>query len=213
MLKRIIELADIMCDLQNYNGVMIILSALSSSPVSRLHRTFQTLDKATIAKYAKLRFLMSHESNFKNYRKVLKDLPPETPCIPYVGIFLSDLRFIMDSSETLVPSDSFGLSELSINWAKLSKAYEIVANLGLLQSRAIYPSIQPSSELLNWLTECKHADFEACHQMSRRIEPPDYEILVEDLMLNEKSLKSRLQELETLLAERNAQSISDSVSP
>eukprot|EP01095_Lingulamoeba_sp_RSL-Kostka_P014126 TRINITY_DN605_c1_g1_i1.p1 TRINITY_DN605_c1_g1~~TRINITY_DN605_c1_g1_i1.p1 ORF type:complete len:108 (-),score=32.03 TRINITY_DN605_c1_g1_i1:78-401(-) len=43
---------------------------------------------------------MSNKENYGNYRKMLKEI--ELPCIPYIGIFLTDFVFVEDGNKDYV---------------------------------------------------------------------------------------------------------------
>lgn len=64
---------------------------------------------------------MSNENNFATYRKELKESPK--PCVPYIGIFLTDLVFVEDGNQ------DFKEGTLLMNVKKLRFAASIMFSL------------------------------------------------------------------------------------
>lgn len=84
-------------DLNNFDGVMCVVSAFEGAAIHRLHRSWEGVSKEKMRVYEDLRGLMSHESSFKRYRAALRECAP--PCVPYIGLYLTDLTFICDGNE------------------------------------------------------------------------------------------------------------------
>eukprot|EP00999_Lentomonas_sp_LEN2_P002639 NODE_516_length_1405_cov_4.821596_g482_i0.p1 GENE.NODE_516_length_1405_cov_4.821596_g482_i0~~NODE_516_length_1405_cov_4.821596_g482_i0.p1 ORF type:complete len:442 (-),score=81.48 NODE_516_length_1405_cov_4.821596_g482_i0:79-1311(-) len=108
-------------ELNNFNGVMIVLSAFSTTAIHRLSKTFGSLASAKAKELQDLKALMDHGSSFKNYRAALQAVNP--PCIPFLGLYLTDLTFIQDgNSETVKPGASKSSLPNLIDQAEPSKA-------------------------------------------------------------------------------------------
>ncbi len=97
-ITKIIELGVALSVLNNYNGVIEILSALHSSAISRLKETWSLVHKDTMAKLEELDQLMNTEGNFRYYRALLEKSKP--PIVPYMGLLLTDLTFMDDANLT-----------------------------------------------------------------------------------------------------------------
>lgn len=97
--KKFLYIARYCRDIGNFNGVMEILAGLQNSAVHRLRKTWdKVLSKSKYSDlYNSLLSLMSNNSNFKEYRAALHSVHP--PCIPYLGVFLTDLTFIEDGTK------------------------------------------------------------------------------------------------------------------
>ncbi|XP_038640833.1 ras-specific guanine nucleotide-releasing factor RalGPS2-like isoform X3 [Scyliorhinus canicula] len=80
-------------DLQNLHGLMAVISALQSAPVFRLSQTWALLSRKDKVVFEKLEILTSQDYNYKELRDYIKCLKL-TPCIPYLGTYLSDLTYI-----------------------------------------------------------------------------------------------------------------------
>ncbi|XP_067828891.1 ras-specific guanine nucleotide-releasing factor RalGPS1-like [Heptranchias perlo] len=93
VLSHFIKIARKLQDLHNLHGLMAVISALQSTPVFRLSKAWALLSRKDKAAFEKLETLMSKEDNYKQLRHYISCLKM-TPCIPYLGIHLSDLTYI-----------------------------------------------------------------------------------------------------------------------
>jgi len=91
-LNRFLAMAKSSIKINNFNGAMEILSALNSAPVHRLQRTWNMLPHKSWEWFEELTSLFNTSINWKAYREKLKSATP--PCVPYLGLYLSDLTFI-----------------------------------------------------------------------------------------------------------------------
>ncbi|VDL57246.1 unnamed protein product [Hymenolepis diminuta] len=93
-IEKWIAIADICRCLQNYNGVLQICAALESSSIHRLKNTWEVVAKQSRQSFEKLLNLVAASARFKNMREMLCD----PPCIPYLGMYLTDLSFIEEGA-------------------------------------------------------------------------------------------------------------------
>uniref|UniRef100_UPI0035900446 ras-specific guanine nucleotide-releasing factor RalGPS1-like isoform X2 n=1 Tax=Myxine glutinosa TaxID=7769 RepID=UPI0035900446 len=107
ILSHFIKIAKKLHEINDFHASVAVLSALQSVPIFRLSRTWGLLSRKDRASYEKMDYIMSKENNYKHMRDDLTSLR-RTPCIPYLGIFLSDLIYI-DSAYP--PSDGIMESE------------------------------------------------------------------------------------------------------
>ncbi|KAK2164820.1 hypothetical protein LSH36_58g06014 [Paralvinella palmiformis] len=94
-------IADICRCMHNYNGVLQICAAFVNSSVYRLKKTWEKISKQTKAMIEKLQTLVSSDGRFKNMRDALHRCDP--PCIPYLGMYLTDLSFIEEGTPNQTP--------------------------------------------------------------------------------------------------------------
>ncbi|EFA85873.1 Ras guanine nucleotide exchange factor [Heterostelium album PN500] len=99
VVKRFIIIAQKCRDIGNFNGCMEILSGLQNASVYRLSKTWEKIESKPLLKniYDELLVLMAQKNNFKDYRAALHSVHP--PCIPYLGVYLTDLTFIEDGTK------------------------------------------------------------------------------------------------------------------
>jgi son of sevenless-like protein len=98
---------------------MAILAAFESSSIHRLSLTWELLNENYISILNALRDLLSNSKNFGAYRTTLLKTSP--PCIPFIGLYLTDLIFIKDSTNTFLKQSTHLL-----NFSKLSKTAEVL---------------------------------------------------------------------------------------
>jgi son of sevenless len=97
MVTRLIDVADECRRLQNFNALMAIVCSLSMASVDRLKRTWAGIGTKPTKRIAELSSLMSMEHNYSRYRQQLHASRP--PMVPYLGVMLSDVTFILDGNK------------------------------------------------------------------------------------------------------------------
>ncbi|XP_048844763.1 ras-specific guanine nucleotide-releasing factor RalGPS2-like isoform X5 [Brienomyrus brachyistius] len=93
VLSLYIKTAKKLCDINNLHAVMAVVSALQSAPIYRLTKTWALLSRKDRATFDRLAYLMSKEDNYKRLRDYISS-QSMTSCIPYLGMYLSDLTYI-----------------------------------------------------------------------------------------------------------------------
>lgn len=112
-------------ELHNFNGVVTIISALNNSGIHRMRKTKEQVPKKEIGIYQELCDLVSQNNSYKNLRAAVKTSHP--PCIPYIGMFLTDLTFIEDGNK-----DTWKMTEM-INFFKRRKIAQIIMEIRNMQ--------------------------------------------------------------------------------
>ena len=110
---------------------MAALSALLSAAVNRLKITFSRISKKAARSFEKFRKELSGQKNWANYRGNLKAAVP--PCVPYLGVHLSDLVFVEQGNSDFLPSPS-GNGEV-INFAKRLMWATIIQEVEVFQKQ------------------------------------------------------------------------------
>ncbi|CAH0725117.1 unnamed protein product, partial [Brenthis ino] len=102
--------ADIARCLHNFNGVLQVCAALSNTSIYRLKKTWEKVSKTSKSTIEKMQTLTSSECRFRVLRDALHRCDP--PCIPYLGMYLSDLSFIEEGTSNYTPDGLLNFSKM-----------------------------------------------------------------------------------------------------
>ncbi|KAK7509866.1 ras guanine nucleotide exchange factor domain-containing protein [Phyllosticta citriasiana] len=167
VIKHFVSVADKCRMLNNFSTLTSIISALGTAPIHRLGRTWTAVNARTMATLENMRRLMGSTKNFAEYRDTLHKANP--PCIPFFGVYLTDLTFIEDGIPSLIKKTNL------INFAKRAKTAEVIRDIQQYQN-VPYP-LQPVPELQDYiLTNMQSAgDVHEMYDMSLQVEPRERE--------------------------------------
>ncbi|XP_043277433.1 ras-specific guanine nucleotide-releasing factor 2-like isoform X2 [Venturia canescens] len=102
--------ADICRVLHNYNGVLQICAAFTNSSVYRLKKTWEKVSKTNKQIIERLQNVVSSDGRFRNLRDALHRCDP--PCIPYLGLYLTDLSFIEEGTPNFTEDGLLNFSKM-----------------------------------------------------------------------------------------------------
>uniref|UniRef100_A0A8C5G1T2 Ras-specific guanine nucleotide-releasing factor 1 n=1 Tax=Gouania willdenowi TaxID=441366 RepID=A0A8C5G1T2_GOUWI len=161
VIEKWVAVADICRCLHNYNTVLEITSSLNRSSVFRLKKTWLKVSKQTKALIDKLQKLVSSEGRFKNLREALKNCDP--PCVPYLGMYLTDLAFIEEGTPNYT-------EDHLVNFSKMRMISHIIREIRQFQQTAYKIDLQP--KVAQYLLDMSYVlDEESMYESSLRIEP------------------------------------------
>ncbi|KAJ3215062.1 hypothetical protein HDU67_000842 [Dinochytrium kinnereticum] len=139
VLKHFVKIGDRAIVLKNFDLAMAVISALNSSSISRLAKTWILLTNKTNDTLSNLHNISDNSRNYTNYRSELRNLSP--PCIPFLGLYLTDLTFTVDGNPDV-------RNEKLINFDKFVKMYKIIVDIQRFQ----YPyALTEVTELADWI--------------------------------------------------------------
>ncbi|ONH67330.1 Guanine nucleotide exchange factor LTE1 [Cyberlindnera fabianii] len=92
-IQRFIHVAQHCKTLQNFSTLMQILLALGSDKVMKLKETWRIVEPGDILIFKNLESISSPLKNFMNLRIELNKIKPSLGCVPFLGLYLSDLIF------------------------------------------------------------------------------------------------------------------------
>lgn len=125
LISRFIHIAQHCYAMQNYASMMQILLALTSEKIGHLRQTWKNLLPGDILSLKNLEELTSPLKNFLNLRLSINQIKPSKGCIPFVGLYLSDLIFNAERPATI----KGGLEEKMINFSRFRTSVYIVKSL------------------------------------------------------------------------------------
>ncbi|KAJ8285542.1 hypothetical protein GJAV_G00028000 [Gymnothorax javanicus] len=160
-IEKWVAVADICRCLNNYNGVLEITSALNRSAIYRLKKTWAKVCKQTKALMDKLQKTVSSEGRFKNLRETLKNCNP--PCVPYLGMYLTDLAFIEEGTPNFT-------EEGLVNFSKMRMISHIIREIRQFQQTPYRIEHQP--KVTQYLMDkTLTMDEDTLYELSLKIEP------------------------------------------
>ncbi|XP_027204104.2 ras-specific guanine nucleotide-releasing factor 2-like isoform X1 [Dermatophagoides pteronyssinus] len=153
--------ADICRCFHNFNGVLQICAAFTNSSVYRLKRTWEKVAKTTKQTIEKLQTLVSTDGRFRNMREALHRCDP--PCIPYLGMYLTDLSFIEEGTPNFTDD---GL----LNFSKMRMIAHVIREIRHFQQTPY--KMEHNPKVTNYLLDTsRHLQDDELYQMSLTLEP------------------------------------------
>jgi len=151
-LEKFIDMAEKLYELNNFNGVFAVCSGLSLSGVYRLKKTWNAIEEEYKQKYQKLHRSISRDKNFAEIRTKIKNVKP--PCIPYIGLYLTDLTFIEEGNAKYVNG--------KINFVKCQHFAGVIRDMQTYQNtKYVYqqvPEIHETMTTLAFLNDQEQMD-------------------------------------------------------
>jgi len=159
MMEKIIGIARILKDMQNFSTLMAIVSAMNSAAIHRLHQTRHLVANSSGGGrgnsnnggenwkvFQELEQLMSNERSYSEYRAALKiaaanmpmsssSQPSQMSCIPHLGIHLSDLFLISEGNKDF-------RQDGTLHWQKFVLMTDSIASVVQFLPEKQHPSQQ-----------------------------------------------------------------------
>jgi hypothetical protein len=143
ILTQWVHIADKCLELRNYDALMAITCSLNSSMILRLKRTWALVAPDIVNVLKKMRSIVDVSSNYTSLRVQVQKCP--LPCLPFVGIYLTDLTFIDHRSSNLY-ADGTGL----INFEKQMETAKIIRDFQEFQQPYQFIEV---SEIQEWIED------------------------------------------------------------
>eukprot|EP01104_Vermistella_antarctica_P018091 TRINITY_DN6594_c0_g1_i1.p1 TRINITY_DN6594_c0_g1~~TRINITY_DN6594_c0_g1_i1.p1 ORF type:complete len:1512 (+),score=324.59 TRINITY_DN6594_c0_g1_i1:100-4536(+) len=160
VLTKFIQVAEKCLALNNLNAAMEIVSGLQDSAVFRLKPVWNDVPKKQAIAFEEINQIVSRDKNYQTMRTYLKQLDP--PCIPYLGVYLTDLTFIEDGM-----SDSLGKNKDLINFHKRRAVSQVIAEVQQYQQTPYYLEEVPI--LRDFLCDLPQLSQDDCWDLSLKV--------------------------------------------
>ncbi|MCJ1389397.1 hypothetical protein MMC18_002254 [Xylographa bjoerkii] len=152
LIKQWVKIASRCLDLNNYDSLMAIVCSLNSTAIQRLTRTWPLVSAKTNTTLEKLRAIVDISKNYTVLRQRLQN--QVAPCLPFVGIYLTDLAFVDmgNTSTRQLPGTGNDVEEPTsvINFDKHMKTAKIISDFQRFQ---ISYRLQEIPELQTWMQD------------------------------------------------------------
>lgn len=175
IIKQWVKIAIRCLELNNYDSLMAIICSLNSSMVLRLKKTWELVSAKTKARLEELKSITDVGRNYAVLRQRLQN--HVAPCIPFVGIYLTDLTFVDVGNGTTrqLPGETGRESLSVINFDKHMKTAKII---GQLQSFQVPYRLAAVPEMRDWMEsqinrvrESDQANVQSYYRRSLLLEP------------------------------------------
>ncbi|KAG0171525.1 hypothetical protein DFQ28_000878 [Apophysomyces sp. BC1034] len=170
MIKFWIKVGDCCIQLNNYNTLMAIRSALDSTSIVRLKKTWDCVSTKYKTMSEPIYRATDSQRNFAEYRQRLKNAV--APCLPFLGVYLTDMTFIDDGNSNHRMSP--GGHQL-INFDKYIKTTRVLNEIDQFQ---IPYRLVEVDEIQRYLVRCLETvekDDQVFYTRSLKVEPREEE--------------------------------------
>jgi len=170
VIKKFIKIMQKCKEYNNFNALQEILAAFSQSSVYRLKKTwakFEKTEKELFKELQDIKAMLVTDKSYAAYRKALKVADP--PCLPYLGVFLTDLTFIEEgNTDYLIVEDG---REDIINFEKLRKVATVIEQIIIYQQKPYhFDKVDVIYDYFNHLTYLPETE---AFKLSREVEPKE----------------------------------------
>ena len=142
---------------------MEILAGIDNSAIYRLKRTWPLVSDKRNKLYDRLKAQASSSQAYKAQREALHACKP--PCVPYLGMYLTDITFIEDGNKEFVEHEGHKL----VNFRKCRLLAAVLKEIQIYQQTPYH--LTPITYMQMYLMTEKPPDNEALFQLSLKVEP------------------------------------------
>ncbi|KAG1046522.1 hypothetical protein G6F43_010996 [Rhizopus delemar] len=167
LLKYWIKVGDACLHLNNYNTLMAIRSALDSTCIIRLKRTWDHVSSKYRAMWDPIYRATDSQRNFAEYRHRLKSAV--APCLPFLGVYLTDMTFIDDGNRDYCLSGNQKL----IHMDKYIKTTRVLNEIHQFQIPYRLIEVDEIQQYLHRVLDSVEQDDQVFYSKSLKLEPKE----------------------------------------
>ncbi|KAH8204525.1 hypothetical protein TruAng_001299 [Truncatella angustata] len=149
VIKQWVKIAHQCLQLNNYDGLMAIICSLNSSIISRLRKTWEFVSPKRREMLKTLQAIVEPSNNNKVLRARLQGHVP--PCLPFLGMFLTDLTFVDIGNPATKQLPGSGSEDQGLTVVNFDKHTRTAKIIGELQRFQIPFRLTEISDLQDWL--------------------------------------------------------------
>eukprot|EP01128_Nolandella_sp_AFSM9_P001969 TRINITY_DN12370_c0_g1_i1.p1 TRINITY_DN12370_c0_g1~~TRINITY_DN12370_c0_g1_i1.p1 ORF type:complete len:718 (-),score=92.71 TRINITY_DN12370_c0_g1_i1:96-1982(-) len=129
ILRHFIFTAEHLMNMKNYSGLLQIVSGLHIHSVYRLTDTFGALTSRESYLWKELKEISDSSGNHRTLWNLMKK-SSDTPCLPYLGMFLTSLTYLTESHPSKVNGGQ-------INWTRRKLVAGVIRDVAAYQKRTL----------------------------------------------------------------------------
>eukprot|EP01117_Protostelium_nocturnum_P009844 TRINITY_DN3510_c0_g1_i1.p1 TRINITY_DN3510_c0_g1~~TRINITY_DN3510_c0_g1_i1.p1 ORF type:complete len:948 (+),score=371.20 TRINITY_DN3510_c0_g1_i1:310-3153(+) len=164
LICKFIDIMEALNELKSFNTLLSILLGLRTAHVGRLKKSWAGVPELKMKIFNDFLEVFAPEGSHLNLRQVLKKTRSTHACIPYLGIYLSDLTVIEEIHKDI--------DERMVNFEKCTRIASVIKEVQAFQSE---PYVLKQNQILSFFLNdrCELVvDEDECYKASLVIEPP-----------------------------------------
>ena len=151
LIKRWVKIASKCLELNNYESLMAIYCSLDSTGIRRLKRTWEIVSNKTKATLQTFKDIFESARNYTALRQRLQGHVP--PCLPFVGLYLTDLTFVDAGNQSSRQLPGRGLDDQPVSVINFDKHVKTARIISELQRFQIPYRLTEVPELQTWIQD------------------------------------------------------------
>jgi len=154
-----IKIAKKLMELNNLHSLMAVIQSLTSSSIYRLTQTWALVPKSHRSTFERLHSLVKEDENRKSLRSHMNHI--RLPCIPYLGLYLSDMMYINTAHPDTGGMESHERSN------KMNNILRVISEF----QKSDYADLEEKPHIKNYLNSVKYIE-----ELQRFLEEDNYKL-------------------------------------
>jgi len=161
LVERFIDISQNCTNLNNFSGAFAIIAGLETSAIFRMKKTWDGVSVEKKQTFENLKLILSSNKSYKDYRNRLRS--SVGACIPYLGVYLSDLTFIDEGNQDIIKSTNL------VNFDKRIMVSKVIVDIQQFQQLSY--TLKPVPLLQSFLTNLESLTEQEIYKLSLEQEP------------------------------------------